>query len=106
MQAANLVLEVRSREDDLVAAKQRCDSLETYVEEVLRQNEEFRLQVSSLTGKVDVLTSDLKSNRVTRDGVISDLESVNQLAVRLNSEKIDLVNRISNQNQQVGIRSV
>ena len=106
MQAANLVLEVRSREDDLVAAKQRCDSLETYVEEVLRQNEEFRLQVSSLTGKVDVLTSDLKSNRVTRDGVISDLESVNQLAVRLNSEKIDLVNRISNQNQQVGVSCV
>ena len=104
MQAANLVLEVRSREDDLVAAKQRCDSLETYVEEVLAQNEEFRLQVSSLTGKVDVLTSDLKSNRVTRDGVISDLESVNQLAVRLNSEKIDLVNRISNQNQQVGVK--
>ena len=104
MQAANLVLEVRSREDDLVAAKQRCDSLETYVEEVLAQNEEFRLQVSSLTGKVDVLTSDLKSNRVTRDGVISDLESVNQLAVRLNSEKIDLVNRISNQNQQVGAK--
>ena len=39
---------------------------------------------------MDVLTTDLKSNRVTRDGVISDLESVNQLAVRLNTEKIDL----------------
>ena len=50
---------------------------------------------------MDVLTSDLKSNRVTRDGVITDLESVNQLAVRLNSEKVDLVNRINNQNKQV-----
>ena len=57
--------------------------------------------MSSLTSKVDVLTSDLKSNRVTRDGVITDLESVNQLAVRLNSEKVDLVNRINNQNKQV-----
>jgi len=101
MQAANLMLEVRSREDDLVAAKQRCDGLEKYVDEILAQNEQFRLQVSNLTSKVDVLTSDLKSNRVTRDGVITDLESVNQLAVRLNSEKIDLVNRISNQNKQV-----
>ena len=45
MQAANLMLEVRSREDDLAAAKQRCDSLEKYVEEVLAQNEQFRLQV-------------------------------------------------------------
>ena len=101
MQAANLMLEVRSREDDLAAAKQRCDSLESYVEEILAQNEQFRMQVGSLTSKVDVLTSDLKSNRVTRDGVITDLENVNQLAVRLNSEKIDLVNRISNQNKQV-----
>ena len=101
MQAANLMIEVRSREDDLLAAKQRCEGLEKYVEEILGQNEEFRLQVSSLAGKVDSLTSDLKSNRVTRDGVISDLESVNELAVRLNSEKADLASRISNQNRQV-----
>ena len=40
------MLEVRSREDDLSAAKQRCDGLETYVQEILAQNEEFRLQVS------------------------------------------------------------
>ena len=39
------MLEVRSREDDLTAAKQRCDGLETYVKEILAQNEEFRLQV-------------------------------------------------------------
>ena len=58
-------------------------------------------QVSNLTSKVDILTTDLKSNRVTRDSVITDLENVNELAVRLNSEKVDLVNRISNQNQQV-----
>ena len=45
MQAANLTLEIQSREDDLAAAKQRCDSLEKYVEEVLAQNEDFRLQV-------------------------------------------------------------
>ena len=45
MQTANLMLEVRSREDDLTAAKQRCDGLETYVKEILAQNEEFRLQV-------------------------------------------------------------
>ena len=58
-------------------------------------------QVNNLTSKVDILTSDLKSNRVTRDSVITDLENVNELAVRLNSEKVDLVNRIGNQNQQV-----
>merc|ERR1711942_359592 len=69
MQAANLMLEVKSREDDLAAAKQRCDSLEKYVEEVLAQNQQFRLQVTSLGSKVDMLSSDLKSNRVTRDGV-------------------------------------
>ena len=112
------MLEVRSREDDLSAAKQRCDGLETYVQEILAQNEEFRLQVSlaplklsfiqhvicqvtNLTSKVDILTSDLKSNRVTRDSVITDLDNVNELAVRLNSEKVDLVNRIGTQNHQV-----
>jgi len=101
MQAANLMLEVKSREDDLAAAKQRCDSLEKYVEEVLAQNQQFRLQVTNLTSKVDMLSSDLKSNRVTRDSVVTDLESVNQLAVRLNTEKIDLLNRIGTQNSQV-----
>ena len=121
MQAANLMLEVRSREDDLTAAKQRCDSLEKYVEEILAQNEQFRLQVSwsvlddhhgtlstvqvtTLSSKMDMLSSDLKSNRVTRDSVLSDLESVNQLAVRLNTEKIDLINRIGNQNSEVSGR--
>ena len=44
MQAVNLMLEVRSREDNLAAAKQRCDSLEKYMQEVLAQNEQFRLQ--------------------------------------------------------------
>merc|ERR1740129_2392360 len=95
------MLEVRCREYDLSAAKQRCDGLEIYVQEILAQNEEFGLQVTNLTSKVDILTSDLKSNRVTRDSVITDLENVNELAVRLNSEKADLASRISNQNRQV-----
>ena len=59
------------------------------------------MQVTNLTSKVDMLGSDLKSNRVTRDSVVTDLESVNQLAVRLNTEKIDLLNRIGTQNSQV-----
>ena len=59
------------------------------------------MQVTNLTSKVDMLSSDLKSNRVTRDSVVTDLESVNQLAVRLNTEKIDLLNRIGTQNNQV-----
>ena len=59
------------------------------------------VQVTNLTSKVDMLSSDLKSNRVTRDSVGTDLESVNQLAVRLNTEKIDLLNRIGTQNSQV-----
>ena len=54
MQAANLMLEVRSREDDLAAAKQRCDSLEKYVEEVLAQNEQFRLQVCVYYSSISV----------------------------------------------------
>ena len=57
--------------------------------------------MTNLTSKVDMLSSDLKSNRVTRDSVVTDLESVNQLAVRLNTEKIDLLNRIGAQNTQV-----
>ena len=60
--------------------------------------------VTNLSRKVDMLGSDLKSNRVTRDSVVTDLESVNQLAVRLNTEKIDLINRIGKQNSQVGGR--
>ena len=60
------------------------------------------MKVTNLSSKVDMLGSDLKSNRVTRDSVVTDLESVNQLAVRLNTEKIDLINRIGKQNSQVG----
>ena len=60
------------------------------------------MKVTNLSSKVDMLGSDLKSNRVTRDSVVTDLESVNQLAVRLNTEKIDLINRIGKQNTQVG----
>ena len=59
------------------------------------------MQVTNLTSKVDMLSSDLKSNRVTRDSVVTDFEGVNQLAVRLNTEKIDLLNRIGTQNSQV-----
>ena len=62
------------------------------------------MKVTNLSSKVDMLGSDLKSNRVTRDSVVTDLESVNQLAVRLNTEKIDLINRIGKQNSQVGGR--
>ena len=62
------------------------------------------MKVTNLSSKVDMLGSDLKSNHVNRDSVVTDLESVNQLAVRLNTEKIDLINRIGNQNSQVGGR--
>ena len=62
------------------------------------------MKVTNLSSKVDMLGSDLQSNRVTRDSVVTDLESVNQLAVRLNTEKIDLINRIGKQNSQVGGR--
>ena len=59
------------------------------------------VQVTTLSSKLDILSSDLKSNRVTRDSVLSDLEGVNQLAVRLNTEKIELMGRIGNQNSEV-----
>jgi len=101
MQAANLNLEVRSREDDLKAAKARCDDLEKYLEEILQQNEQFRLQTCELNTKLDLLTSDLKENRITRDAVLSDLDSVNELAVKLNSEKVELLARIGAQNNAV-----
>ena len=51
--------------------------------------------------KLDALSTDLRANRVTRDGVLQDLDSVNDLAVRLNSEKLDLLQRVTDQNQQV-----
>jgi methionyl-tRNA synthetase len=44
----------------------RCDNLEKYLEEILRQNETFRTQVITLNAKVDMLTSDLQDNRITR----------------------------------------
>ena len=62
------------------------------------------MKVTNLSSKVDMLGSDLKSNHVNRDSVVTDLESVNQLAVRLNTEKMDLINRIGKQNSQVGGR--
>ena len=65
MRAANLMLDVQvswnspaavlwivqAREDDLVAAKRRCDTLETVVQEITGQNEQFRSQVTGLTAK-------------------------------------------------------
>ena len=51
--------------------------------------------------QLDALSTDLRANRVTRDGVLQDLDSVNDLAVRLNSEKLDLLQRVTDQNQQV-----
>merc|ERR1711874_201092 len=42
--------------------------------------------------KVDMITSDLKENRIHRDSV---------LAVKLNTEKVDLINKISSQNNDV-----
>ena len=101
MRSANLVLEVRAREDDLKTAKDRCQGLENHLEEILQQNQVFRLQIQELSAKVDLLTTNLKENRVTRDSVVHDLDSVNELAVRLNTEKIELLSKMEAQNAQV-----
>lgn len=101
MQAANLMIELRSREADVVAASSRCENLDKYLEEVLQQNEQFRAQVVNLNAKVDMLTSDLKENRIHRDSVLTDLNDVNHLAVKLNTDKVDLLNKISGQNNDV-----
>jgi len=101
MQAANLMIEVSSRESDLTAARARCDDLEKYLEEVLQQNEQFVSQVANLNAKLDMITSDLKENRIHRDSVLADLDNVNELAVKLNTEKVDLINKISSQNNDV-----
>ena len=55
----------------------------------------------SLSAKVDLLTTNLKENRVTRDSVVHDLDSVNELAVRLNTEKIELLSKMEAQNSKV-----
>ena len=52
MQAANLMIEVNGREADLAAAKARSDDLEKYLEDVLRQNEQFVGQIAGLNAKV------------------------------------------------------
>ena len=101
MRSANLVLEVRAREDDLKTAKDRCQDLENHLEEILQQNQVFRLQIQELSAKVDLLTTNLKENRVTRDSVVHDLDSVNELAVRLNTEKIELLSKMEAQNSKV-----
>merc|ERR1712210_341644 len=67
----------------------------------LQQNQVFRLQIQELSAKVDLLTTNLKENRVTRDSVVHDLDSVNELAVRLNTEKIELLSEMEAQNSQV-----
>merc|ERR1712096_183777 len=95
------MIELRSRESDLAAATSRCDNLDKYVEEVLQQNEQFRAQVVNLNAKMDMMTSDLKENRIHRDSVLTDLNSVNELAVKLNTDKVDLLNKISGQDNDV-----
>ena len=106
MRSANLVLEVRAREDDLKTAKDRCQDLENHLEEILQQNQVFRLQIQELSAKVDLLTTNLKENRVTRDSVVHDLDSVNELAVRLNTEKIELLSKMEAQNSQVADQQI
>ena len=62
--------------------------MEKYLEEIQRQNETFRTQVVTLNAKVDMLTANLQDNRITRDTVLTDLDSVNELAVKLNTDKV------------------
>ena len=62
--------------------------MEKYLEEIQRQNETFRTQVVTLNAKVDMLTANLQDNRITRDTVLTDLDSVNALAVKLNTDKV------------------
>ena len=40
--------------------------------------------------QVDMLTADLQDNRIARDSVLTDLDGVNELAVKLNSDKVDV----------------
>ena len=40
--------------------------------------------------QVDMLTEDLQDNRIARDGVLTDLDGVNELAAKLNMDKVEI----------------
>ena len=44
----------------------------------------------TLIYQVDMLTEDLQDNRIARDGVLTDLDGVNELAAKLNMDKVGL----------------
>jgi len=101
MEADNTNLEVKSREAELEAARAKCFQSDEYIENMMRQNENMKTQIISLNAKVEMLTADLQENRIARDSVLEDLSGVNMLAVKLNTDKIELLHKIGEQNNEV-----
>ena len=48
----------------------------------------INLNLTPIFVQVDMLTADLQDNRIARDSVFTDLDGVNELAVKLNSDKV------------------
>eukprot|EP00088_Acartia_fossae_P029819 TRINITY_DN30742_c0_g2_i1.p1 TRINITY_DN30742_c0_g2~~TRINITY_DN30742_c0_g2_i1.p1 ORF type:complete len:139 (+),score=28.81 TRINITY_DN30742_c0_g2_i1:2-418(+) len=68
---------------------------------MLQQNDHLKTQIISLNAKVEMLTADLAENRIARDSVLDDLNGVNALAVKLNTDKVELLHKIGEQNSEV-----
>ncbi|XP_040575956.1 uncharacterized protein [Lepeophtheirus salmonis] len=104
-QVVSLEMDLKSRETELNAAETRLRNLEKDLAEMSLSNENYRLQLASFTVRADLAESELKESRNQQSWINKDLSNVHDLAVTLNSQKVELLNKISEQESEINSMS-
>lgn len=94
-------MELAERSVQLEASQKRLADMESDLVEMSLSNENYRSQVANLTTKVDVAQSQLKEAKSHSTWINSDLTNVHELAVQLNSQKLELQNQIAEQASEI-----
>ncbi len=102
-QAESLQMRLSERTAELEASQRRLSQLEKDLVETSLANENYRAEVARLGAQFDVTSSQLREARSQASWVNTDLSNVHQLAVDLNTQKVELQSQIADQAGEIEV---
>ncbi|XP_059093802.1 uncharacterized protein LOC131888874 [Tigriopus californicus] len=97
----SMSMELREKNAELEASHRRLSDLEKDLIEVSLLNENHRSQVATLSTRLDLANSRMKEAQSQSTWINADLTDVHDLAIQLNSQKVELQGQISNQANEI-----
>ncbi|XP_035680916.1 centrosomal protein of 135 kDa-like isoform X2 [Branchiostoma floridae] len=86
-ESSNTKLELMSRESEVRRLREKADSQEREIQEHLAAQQAYELQVSNLTVSMQTLEEDLRQAEEEKGALGTDLSSVRELCVKLDTTK-------------------